>query len=101
MVRNRRESACIAAEFDVGGRRGLGLIRNVSRGGLFVRTASVPEVGESVKVRFRRGDDEIHVSGLVWWTTKQEKGTTFARPPGFGVRLLGQQGDLRELFEAH
>lgn len=100
-MRNRRQSACIAAEFDVGGRRGLGLIRNVSRSGLFVRTASVPEVGQSVNVRFRSGGDEVHVSGLVWWTTKQEQGTTFARPPGFGMRLLRQTADLRELFEGH
>ena len=99
-MRDQRVRTCIPAEFTTVGVRGEGLIQNVSESGLFVGTASIPEVGEPIEVRVsgRRGD-EVRISGLVWWTTKYLRGTSFSRPRGFGVRLLEGVGDARRLLE--
>jgi len=96
----RRRRACVAAEFDAAGQRATGTIRNVSESGLFLGTASLPDVGDPVEISFRaRGGESVCVSGLVWWTTRMDQETNFCRPPGFGMRLLEDDADLLDLVE--
>lgn len=93
-----RIRTCIETEFEVRGRRAQGKIKNVSEGGLFVSTASVPEAGESVDLTFRApGGREVSLSGLVWWTTHAGDGRRH-RTTGFGIRLLSDSNDLCSLL---
>jgi len=89
----------IPAEFEVNGHRARGRIRNVSEGGAFVGTVSIPEQGESVELNFRAPDGrEVRLSGLVWWTTDDRRGR--AHPaPGFGVRLVEDNEEFRQFCE--
>jgi len=94
----RRIRTCIETEFEVRGHRAQGKIKNMSEGGLFVGTASIPEEGESVDLTFRApGGREVRLSGLVWWTTKGGDGKGH-RTPGFGLRLLDDSDDFRSLL---
>jgi hypothetical protein len=100
-MRSERVKTCIRANFETGGGRGEGLIRNVSGGGLFVGTGSLPEVGETVEVTARgAGGADVRISGLVWWTSRNRPGTNFTRPRGFGIRLLDTEQDARQLLGA-
>lgn len=93
-MRQERINACIGAEFEAGGSWTSGVIRNASEGGMFVRTTQIPAVGEPVEIRFTAaGGRPVQLSGMVWWNTEDGQ-TNFARPPGFGVRLLGDAMDL-------
>ena len=96
-----RITTCIETEFEAGGLRGKGKIRNMSEGGLFVDTACVPEEGESVDLSFTApGGQEVNLSGFVWWTTNDVDGRRH-RAPGFGfLRLLDDSDDLRSLLTA-
>lgn len=97
-MEHQRIRTCIETEFEVGGQRSSGKIKNISEGGLFVGTASLPEAGESIDLRFKAPDGrEVRLSGLVWWTT--ESGDAGARrAPGFGLRLLDDNEDFRRLL---
>jgi uncharacterized protein (TIGR02266 family) len=99
-MEHRRIRTCIETEFEVRGHRAQGKIKNMSEGGLFVSTASIPEEGESVDLTFRvPGGEETSVSGLVWWTTNGGDDKRH-RTPGFGLRLLDENDDLYRLFVA-
>lgn len=65
-----------------------GVTFNISRGGVFVRTLDLPELGESVWVEFRppSSDAAVHLRGTVAWRTLG--GGT---PPGFAVQLLAHR----------
>ena len=93
----KRIRTSIETEFEVCGQRATGKIKNVSTGGLFVGTASIPDQGESVDLSFRAPDgDEISISGFVWWTTRDiERGTR--QVPGFGLCLLEENEDFARL----
>jgi Tfp pilus assembly protein PilZ len=89
----RRIRTAIRTEFEVGGRSGKGKITNVAEGGLFVGTASIPEQGETVELRFSTPSGRrLAVSGLVWWTTAQTHPDRY-KLPGFGLRLLEESDD--------
>lgn len=82
-----RTRTSIPVEFRAGAVHGRGKVRNVSEGGLFVGTTSIPEQGEEVNVQLAApGEAPIVVSGLVWWTTAGSAGAH--RRPGFGLRLI-------------
>jgi uncharacterized protein (TIGR02266 family) len=99
MMEYERIRTCIETEFEVRGRRAQGKIKNMSEGGLFVGTASVPEEGENVDLSFRvPGGEEVRLSGLVWWTTNGGNPKGY-RTPGFGLRLLNDGDDIRSLLE--
>jgi uncharacterized protein (TIGR02266 family) len=90
----------IETEFEVRGQRAQGTIKNMSEGGLFVSTTSVPEEGESVNLTFRApGGKEVTLSGLVWWTANRGDDKRHGTP-GFGLRLLNENDDLRRLLES-
>jgi uncharacterized protein (TIGR02266 family) len=86
-MEGKRVSTVLMAKFAACGKLGEGKIRNLSLGGLFVGTKSIPPEGESVRVRFRLPDGpEVDVAGMVWWTTRRSEGRH--RVPGFGLRLI-------------
>jgi len=93
-----RIRTCIETEFDVAGHRAKGKIKNISDSGVFVGTASIPEQGEDVYLKFKAPDgEEVRLSGLVWWTT-DDSGGTRDRAPGFGLRLLDDNEEFRRFF---
>jgi uncharacterized protein (TIGR02266 family) len=86
-MEGKRVSTVLVAKFKACGKLADGKIRNLSLGGLFVGTRSIPPTGETVRVRFRMPDGHlVDVSGMVWWTTRQSDGPH--RVPGFGLRLM-------------
>ena len=86
-MEGKRVSTVLVAKFKACGKLADGKIRNLSLGGLFVGTKSIPPTGETVRVRFRLPDGPlIDVSGMVWWNTRQSDGPH--RVPGFGLRLM-------------
>lgn len=78
----------IPVEFHAASRQGKGHIKNLSEGGLFVGSGSIPQPGDTVRLAFRTLDGrKVGVSGLIWWTTRQVRRDR-SMAPGFGVRLL-------------
>ena len=95
-----RIRTCIGTEFEVNGHRAKGRIRNVSEGGVFVGTVSMPEQGESVDLNFKApGGEEVRFSGLVWWTTDDCGGGRHPAP-GFGMRLIDDNEEFRQFWES-
>ena len=88
----------IETEFEAGGHTAKGRITNVSESGAFVGTASIPELGDGVQLRFREpGGDEVRFSGLVWWTTNDSDGKQH-RIPGFGLRMVDDNEGFDRFF---
>jgi hypothetical protein len=83
----RRIKTVFPAVFQTHGRGGKGEVRNVSNGGLFVRTALPPDEGSAVSIRLTPpGKVPVEVSGLVWWRTDATLVGTGRS--GFGLRIL-------------
>jgi Tfp pilus assembly protein PilZ len=89
----------IHVAFEAGNLRGKGHIKNVSKKGLFLRTAVLPPVGSDVRVIFPdRTGTKIEVRGKVRWTTAQLPATEKAKP-GFGVQIVRDNQAFNEFFE--
>jgi Tfp pilus assembly protein PilZ len=88
-MNDERVSTRIPIEFRASGVKGVGKLRNASEGGMFVASGAIPEAGDTVElVLSAPGQPEVKVSGLVWWTTRQQAPTAQSAPRGFGLRLL-------------
>lgn len=99
-MQTERIRTCIEAEIKIGGKQQKGRILNVSEGGVFVGTRSIPGQGENADLSFRAPDgDKIRLSGLVWWTTNDGR-QTLHREPGFGVRLLDDNERFRKFWSS-
>jgi hypothetical protein len=85
-------------EFEAGGRRASGKIRNAGGGGLFVGTTAIPEEGQAIALRIQTpSGSPIRLWGLVWWTTRNSE--SWHRMPGFGLRVLDDESeDYRRLL---
>ena len=89
----------IWARFELGSWTGEGKIENASPGGIFIRTATIPDRGEKVWVSFEGPSGEVvEASGIVWWTTLDAQARARNRS-GFGVRLVASSGDYRKLLK--
>jgi hypothetical protein len=78
---------------------GEGSIQNVGPGGLFVRSSTIGEMGDEVRLSFEGPDgDEVEVVGIIWWT-KRDLGGRGPGLHGFGVRLMASSGNYRSLLE--
>lgn len=98
--RLRRVLKRIPAAFDAGTARGRGHIKNLSKGGVFVRTDRLPEPGSDVRILFHdRGGSKIEVHGVVAWTTDQLSPEEDAGAAGFGVRFSYVSDEYLEFFE--
>ena len=78
---------------------GEGSIQNVGPGGLFVRSSTIGETGDEVRLSFEGSDGEVvEVVGVIRWAKRNLKG----RGPGlhgFGVRLVASSGNYRSLLQ--
>ena len=80
---------------------GVGSITNLTQCGLFLKTATLPPVGESVRVLFADAEGtKIEVHGRVVWTTDQLPPDHDARrTAGFGMQLDEPPAEFLEFFE--
>jgi hypothetical protein len=92
-----RVATQIPALWRAGSFRGRGQVQNVSEGGLFLETLSIPEEGEAVEVTLQApGKAEVEVRGLVWWTAAPG----LASPCGFGLRVLYEDEGYQTLLHS-
>jgi hypothetical protein len=97
--RLRKNSPRIPVAFQVAGLRGKGYIKNVSRAGLFIRSAELPPRRDPVDVVFADGGGRmIRLKGTVRWTTAE---VTAPRPitPGFGMHIEDPSAQYLEFFQ--
>lgn len=105
-MESKRIDTLLKARFKACGKLGEGKVRNLSLGGLFVATSSVPPPGESVRVGFRLPNGRVaDVSGLVWWNTVQGGNAGKShRAQGFGLRVVDSnpeyENGVREMIQA-
>lgn len=91
----QRKRVSFLTEFRAGGVTGSGKVKNVSSGGLFVNTASIPEQGDTVFVSMSPGNGRrVAVTGMVWWTTDGRRGRLGS---GFGLRVLEESESYQAL----
>ncbi len=91
----------IPAAFEGGNLRGRGHVKNVSKGGLFLRTDVLPPRGTQVRVLFHNRDgSKVEVLGTVAWNTSElgDEDQRRARP-GFGMYFNSTGSDFREFLE--
>jgi len=94
-----RSVARIPASFAASDTHGIGHIKNMSQGGLFLRTDTLPKKGDQVSVVFYVPDSsKIEVSGTVRWTTAQLKNADEDKP-GFGMQFGEQAEDYLLFYE--
>jgi Tfp pilus assembly protein PilZ len=67
-----------------------GVLCNISVLGVYIALDEVPEVGETVELRFALpGGIRITSSGLVVWRNAEDSASAHRLPPGCGVRFVG------------
>ena len=89
-----------ATEFMAGGRRVCGKVKNVSAGGLFVHTDRIPELGATIRLCMRPGTShQLELTGMVWWTTRDNPMPPLGYSRGFGLRFLDDNPAFREFVE--
>jgi hypothetical protein len=77
---------------------GEGSIQNVGPGGLFVRSSTIGEMGDEVRLSFEGLDGEVvEVVGVIRWL-KRNLGGRGPGLHGFGVRLMASSGNYRSLL---
>ncbi|MEE9280569.1 MAG: PilZ domain-containing protein [Myxococcota bacterium] len=94
----KRTVTRVPAAFEAGDLRGQGYIKNVSKGGVFLRSKILPDRGSEVRLLFHtREGTKVEVTGIVVWNTGE-----FGQPgvrPGFGVRFHDRSAEYREFYE--
>ncbi len=94
----KRNVTRVPASFESGELRGKGHVKNVSKGGLFLRTEVLPEPGREVRVLFHTQQGrKVEIQGIVVWSTAELEHPD-ARP-GFGVRFEGASEQFLEFYE--
>ena len=95
----KRTVARVPASFEAGELRGKGHVKNVSKGGVFLRSDSLPEPGSDVRILFPSRDGrKVEVTGIVVWNTNEVAGQPEIRR-GFGVRFHEYSDAYREFYE--
>ena len=96
--RLKRFMSRIPATYVCGKLTGRGAVKNLSKEGLFVRSDTVPEPGQTVHVLLQPPENpKVEVVGTVRWTTDQLP----SRAPGqtgFGLRIEDPPDAYLELF---
>ncbi len=97
-MKDDRIRILIPTDFVAGPVRAQGKIRNLGSRGLYIGTGSVPEEGDSIRLRFESPDGEpVSVEGLVWWTTGERE--LRWEEQGFGVCLLAASASYRTMID--
>jgi len=82
----RRVPICLGVGFDSDAATFTGVTSDISEGGLFVATHTLPPVGSDIDLRFSLpAGPELHLHGVVRWLRDSE-GSDSA-PPGIGVQF--------------
>jgi uncharacterized protein (TIGR02266 family) len=98
----KRESPRADAQFEVQYRTAqefiLAYSRNISGGGIFVRTTQPPPLNTEVRLRFTLPGVArlLELRGLVVWTNASVTGSAF--PPGMGIKFLDLDPDGARLI---
>jgi hypothetical protein len=95
--RERIQIPSVRVRFFCEGTEAVGLLRNVSRAGLFVQTSEIPRAGGVVAIQFQPPvGDLVDLRGEVRWSTQG-----LAKPglaPGFGVSIHEPPREYRDFF---
>jgi len=84
--RTRRVPVCLGVGFDSDSSSFSGVTSDISEGGLFVATHSLPPVGSEIELRFSLpAGPELHARGVVRWL--RDANDADAAPPGIGVQF--------------
>jgi hypothetical protein len=93
----RRRKAGMNVEFAAGSLYGTGVVENVSRRGMFVRSMPIPETGPALRltVHFSGGRKLVLMGRVV---RKSRSAPPSAASHGFGLRLAEEWPDYEDLF---
>lgn len=74
--------------------------RNISKGGVFIRTSLPLDVGERVRIRLTlpEGDAPFALDGIVKWTATLKDRDK--HPPGMGIEFVDFDEEVRRKLEA-
>lgn len=82
----RRVSVCLGVGFESDASEFTGITADISEGGLFVATHSLPPIGSEIALRFSfPAGPELHARGIVRWL--RDSNDTDSAPPGIGVEF--------------
>jgi uncharacterized protein (TIGR02266 family) len=71
--------------------------RNISHGGLFVRTDELPEIGSRIELRIQTPDEKMfNVSARVAHVIDPQRAAVNGLPVGFGVEFVEVSGEQAE-----
>jgi hypothetical protein len=87
----------MTVEFTSGGLHGTGVVRDVSRRGMFIRANSVPETGPVLRLTVHLSDGRrLVLTGRVVRKSRNAPPSPGSR--GFGLRLADEWPDYEDLF---
>lgn len=93
----RRYAKRIPAMFVSGSLCGQGHVKNLSKGGVFMRTERLPDPGAEVSILIQSPDGrKVEVTGTVCWTTDQIPAED--AQPGFGMQISTRNEAYLEFF---
>jgi hypothetical protein len=106
--RLKRHVRRVEVHFQSGHTQGQGHIRNLSKGGMFIRSDALPAPGAPIALTIETPSGaKIDLNGTVRWTTAElgraapDDGDAGAPvKPGFGVRIESESPAYRDLFES-
>jgi hypothetical protein len=89
-----------ALEFD-GGHTDTGFIVNINVLGVYIARDVMPDIGETVRCRFRIPETERDMApwGVVAWTNSRQQHPVHSLPPGFGISFRGLTDEDRRRIE--
>ena len=75
--------------------------RDISRGGIFIKSKSPMPIGTLLKFEFQLKDESrlIHGVGRVVWKRDTEEANGEEKPPGMGIKFIKMDPQSRQLVE--
>jgi uncharacterized protein (TIGR02266 family) len=91
----RRVPVCLGVGFESESTTFTGVTSDISEGGVFVATHSLPPIGSEIELRFSLpAGPELRARGVVRWLRDEEQADS--APPGIGVQFSAlAEHDLR------
>jgi Tfp pilus assembly protein PilZ len=92
----------VPVEFDDGDRHHLGIVLNVSKGGLFVSSRVTPRVGSRVVLNFSPGDRSVAagIPARVVWKRKVHRSAHSLADGGIGLEIEGVSEAYEQFIRA-
>lgn len=99
--RTRRVPVCLGVGFESDSSVFSGVTSDISEGGLFVATHSLPPIGSEIVLRFSLpAGPELRARGVVRWLRDASE-TDAAAPPGIGVQFRALADSDLSLIRAY